>query len=175
MKKAAAVQEYERAADLRDLLSDLQRTTKKVNRFERIPYSLPIALDPARDLVELSEALGLPAPPERIEGFDISNISGTFKVASMVSFRNGRADRSNYRRFKIKTVVGQDDFSGRVSTVVLGFFAGIVLESEAVLDGSGNGSEIRQRLDFNSQRRSGSGKVTQLARIGGRDEDANHR
>src|SRR5579862_6877482 len=117
MKKAAAVQEYERAADLRDLLSDLQRTTKKVNRFERIPYSLPIALDPARDLVELSEALGLPAPPERIEGFDISNISGTFKVASMVSFRNGRADRSNYRRFKIKTVEGQDDFASIAEVV----------------------------------------------------------
>ena len=117
MKKAAAAQEYERAADLRDLLADLQRTTLKVNRFERIPYSLPIALDPARDLIELTQALALPAPPERIEGFDISNISGTFKVASMVSFRNGRADRSNYRRFKIKTVEGQDDFASIAEVV----------------------------------------------------------
>ncbi|HLH53825.1 MAG TPA: excinuclease ABC subunit UvrC [Verrucomicrobiae bacterium] len=117
MKKAAAAQEYERAADLRDLLSDLERTTQKVNRFERIPYSLPIALDPAQDLVELTQALGLGAPPERIEGFDISNISGTFKVASMVSFRNGRPDRSNYRRFKIKTVEGQDDFASMAEVV----------------------------------------------------------
>src|SRR5712664_1734025 len=41
MKKAAAAQEYERAADLRDLLANLRRTTKKVNHFERVPYSLP--------------------------------------------------------------------------------------------------------------------------------------
>src|SRR6266571_851668 len=67
MKKAAAAQEYERAADLRDLLADLQRTTKKVNRFERLPYSLPLALDTEKDLAELAEALGLPAPPQRIE------------------------------------------------------------------------------------------------------------
>src|SRR2546421_1879287 len=42
MKKAAAAQEYERAAELRDLLNDLRRTTKKVNRFDRVPYSLPV-------------------------------------------------------------------------------------------------------------------------------------
>jgi excinuclease ABC subunit C len=47
----------------------------------------------------------------RIEGFDISNISGTLKVASIVAFRNGRPDRANYRRMKIKGVEGQDDFA----------------------------------------------------------------
>src|SRR5206468_1778469 len=47
----------------------------------------------------------------RIEGFDISNISGTFAVASIVSFKNGRPDRANYRRMKMKSVVGQDDFA----------------------------------------------------------------
>src|SRR5215469_5179301 len=108
MKKAAANQEYERAAELRDMLADLQRTTKKVNRFERLPYSLPLAIDPQKDLVELGQVLGLQGPPERIEGFDMSNISGTFKVASLVSFRHGNPDRANYRRFKINTVVCQD-------------------------------------------------------------------
>ena len=117
MKKAAAAQEYERAAQLRDLLAGLRRTTEKVNRFERLPYSLPLAIDPDRDLAELARALGLPAPPSRIEGFDISNISGTFKVASLVSFRNGRPDRANYRRFKIKTVEGQDDFASMAEVV----------------------------------------------------------
>src|SRR5215475_9055555 len=117
MKKAAANQEYERAADLRDMLSDLKRTTRKTEKFERIPYSLPLAIDPVRDLAELAEALGLPAPPERIEGFDISNISGTFAVASMVRFKNGRPDRANYRRFKIKTVLGQDDFASMAEVV----------------------------------------------------------
>ncbi len=117
MKKAAAAQEYERAAQLRDLLADLRHTTRKVSRFERVPYSLPSALDPEKDLAELANALGLAAPPQRIEGFDISNISGTFKVASLVSFRNGRPDRGNYRRFKIKTVEGQDDFASMAEVV----------------------------------------------------------
>jgi len=56
-------------------------------------------------------------PPQRIEGFDISNISGTFAVASLVSFKHGRPDRANYRRFKIKTVAGQDDFASMAEVV----------------------------------------------------------
>ena len=130
MKKAAAAQEYERAAGLRDLLADLRRTTKKVNRFERVPYSLPLAIDPERDLAELGQVLGLPAPPERIEGFDISNISGTFKVASLVSFHHGRPDRANYRKFKIKTVEGQDDFAS-VAEVVRRRYTRVLNESKA--------------------------------------------
>jgi len=128
MKKAAAAQDYERAAQLRDLLADLKSTTRKVSRFERVPYSLPLAIDPEQDLVELAKALDLPAPPERIEGFDISNISGTFKVASMVSFRHGRPDRANYRRFKIKTVEGQDDFAS-VAEVVRRRYTRVLTES----------------------------------------------
>ena len=130
MKKAAAAQEYERAAQLRDLLADLRSTTKKVSRFERVPYSLPSAIDPDKDLTELAQALSLPAPPQRIEGFDISNISGTFKVASLVSFRNGRPDRANYRRFKIRTVEGQDDFAS-VAEVVRRRYTRVLNESQA--------------------------------------------
>jgi excinuclease ABC subunit C len=117
MKQAATALDFEKAAQLRDLLADLRRTTRKTRTFERLPYSLPLAIDPARDLRELGEVLQLSAPPQRIEGFDISNISGTFAVASMVSFRNGRPDRANYRRFKMKTVVGQDDFACMAETV----------------------------------------------------------
>jgi excinuclease ABC subunit C len=102
---------------LRDLLSDLMRTTQKTEKFERLPYTLPVAIHPERDLAELGEVLKLPTPPMRIEGFDISNISGTFAVASMVSFKNGRPDRSNYRRFKMKTVTGQDDFACMAETI----------------------------------------------------------
>ena len=117
MRQAAAAQDFEKAADLRDLLRDLERTTRKTEKFERVPYSLPVALDPERDLAELAAALGLPRPPQRIEGFDISNISGTFAVASLVSFKQGRPDRANYRRFKIKTVEGQDDFASMAEVV----------------------------------------------------------
>ena len=117
MRKAATAQDYEKAADLRDLISDLEHTTRRTERFERVPYSLPLAIDPEHDLAELAKALGLPTPPQRIEGFDISNISGTFAVASLVSFKNGRPDRANYRRFKIKTVEGQDDFASMAEVV----------------------------------------------------------
>jgi excinuclease ABC subunit C len=118
MKKAAAAQDFEKAASLRDLLLDLRKTaTERPRQFARVPYSLPLALDPEADLAALGRALGLPAPPERIEGFDISNISGTFAVASMVSFRHGRPDRANYRRFRIRTVVGQDDFACLAETI----------------------------------------------------------
>jgi excinuclease ABC subunit C len=140
MKKAAAAQEYERAAELRDLLADLDRTTKKVNRFERVPYSLPVAIEPERDLAELGQVLELPAPPERIEGFDISNISGTFKVASLVSFRHGRPDRANYRKFKIKTVEGQDDFAS-VAEVVRRRYTRLLNESKVPGSGRVSSSE----------------------------------
>ena len=117
MKKAAASQDYERAAQLRDMLADLKYLAKKTEKFERVPYSLPLSINPENDLALLAEVLNLSAPPVRIEGFDISNISGTFAVASLVSFKNGRPDRANYRRFKIKTVVGQDDFASMAEVV----------------------------------------------------------
>ena len=117
MQKAAAGQDYERAAQLRDALRDLKHTTRKTGKFERIPYSLPPSIHPQNDLAEIARHLGLPAPPQRIEGFDISNISGTFAVASLVSFKNGRPDRANYRRFKIKSVTGQDDFASMAEVV----------------------------------------------------------
>ena len=117
MRKAAAAQDYEKAADYRDLIKDLERTTKKEKSFERIPYTLPLSINPESELVELAKILGLAAPPQRIEGFDISNISGTFKVASLVSFKNGRPDRANYRRFKIKSVEGQDDFASMAEVI----------------------------------------------------------
>jgi excinuclease ABC subunit C len=117
MRKAAAAQDYEKAADLRDLLRDLEQTWQRTEKFERVPYTLPVAIHPENDLVELGQLLGLPSAPQRIEGFDISNISGTFAVASLVSFRNGRPDRGNYRRFRIKSVTGQDDFASIAEAV----------------------------------------------------------
>ncbi len=117
MRKAAAAQDFEQAAQLRDLLADLRSATKKTKAFTRVPYSLPVSVNPERDLDELAKVLGLASPPQRIEGFDISNISGTFAVASLVSFWHGRPDRANYRRFKIKTVTGQDDFACMAETI----------------------------------------------------------
>lgn len=117
MKQAAAKMDFEKAAQLRDTIADLKRSTANHRTFVRVPYKLPVAIDPDKDLAELGHVLELPAPPQRIEGFDISNISGTFKVASMVCFVNGRPDRGNYRRYKIKSVEGQDDFASMAETV----------------------------------------------------------
>jgi excinuclease ABC subunit C len=59
----------------------------------------------------LQDALTLPSAPKRIECFDISHIQGTDKVASMVVWEDGRMKKSDYRKFIIKTVVGNDDFA----------------------------------------------------------------
>jgi excinuclease ABC subunit C len=61
-------------------------------------------------LADLQDGLGLPVLPRIIECFDVSNLGKEHVVAGMVRFVDGKPDKSNYRRFKIKTVVGQDDF-----------------------------------------------------------------
>src|SRR4029450_12678556 len=62
-------------------------------------------------LEELQRALGLPGLPNRIEGYDISNIQGTEQVGSMVVWENGGLKKDDYKRFKIRTVAGSDDFA----------------------------------------------------------------
>lgn len=62
-------------------------------------------------VLSLQEALSLRRPPLRMECYDISHISGTNKVASMVVFKNGKAEKSDYRKFKIKYVKGSNDFA----------------------------------------------------------------
>lgn len=61
-------------------------------------------------LNELMTLFGLKNIPERIEAYDISNTAGSENVAAMVVFLNGKAEKSHYRKFKIKSFVGQDDF-----------------------------------------------------------------
>jgi len=65
----------------------------------------------ARSLTDLADALELPEPPHRIECYDISNISGSNPVASMVVFVEGRAKKSEYRKFKIQYDRGPNDFA----------------------------------------------------------------
>ncbi len=68
-------------------------------------------------LDELRETLNLPAPPHRIECYDISNTQGTNSVGSMVVFENGRPNNSAYRRFRIKTVEGSNDVASLQETL----------------------------------------------------------
>jgi excinuclease ABC subunit C len=115
MQAASARQEFERAAELRDVVLALEGTLARTRHFERAP-PLPRPDDVALRL--LAEVLRLPAPPAHIECFDISHISGTYVVASMVHFTAGRPDKGQYRRFRIKSFVGNDDF--RAMTEVVG-------------------------------------------------------
>ncbi len=62
-------------------------------------------------VAQLQEDLNLKAPPRRIEAFDISHLGGIDTVASMVCFVDGKARKSEYRKYKVKTVVGIDDFA----------------------------------------------------------------
>ncbi len=62
-------------------------------------------------LIRLRDILSLPRQPVRIEAFDISNLGADWAVGSMIVFRNGEPDKSEYRRYRIKTVQGQDDFA----------------------------------------------------------------
>src|SRR6201999_2149968 len=65
----------------------------------------------------LQDALSLPDAPRRIECFDISHVQGTDKVASMVVWEDGRMKKADYRKFIIRTVVGNDDFASMKEVV----------------------------------------------------------
>ena len=114
MRAAAEKHFFEKAAELRDIVFALEETLKPARRFEReqpLPQHAHSHADTAAAAVAaLQAALALPAPPARMECFDISHISGTYVVASCVHFHDGRPDKNNYRRFRIKSFTGNDDF-----------------------------------------------------------------
>ena len=115
MRKAAEKMDFEKAAELRNMTEDLRSTTKPMRRFTR--GSLPSAIDPMAEVRALADALQLPRPPVVMECFDISNISTTHLVASMVCFRDGVPDKDCYRRYRVRTVEGQDDFASMAEVV----------------------------------------------------------
>jgi excinuclease ABC subunit C len=128
MRAAAEKLDFEKAAELRNMLEDLRRTTRPTRRFTR--GSLPSTLNPEADVHSLANALQLPKPPQVMECFDISNISTTHVVASMVCFRGGVPDKNCYRRYRIRTVEGQDDFAS-MAEVVRRRYSRVLLEARA--------------------------------------------
>ncbi len=111
MLAAAEKRQFERAAELRDLIQAIELTSTnavKERLFIRAPrLKNPQAAEGAR---LLGEALQLPAPPQVLECFDISHISGEFVVAAMARFVNGAPDKSGYRLFRIRGDIRNDDF-----------------------------------------------------------------
>ena len=99
MERLSRRRDFEGAARLRDqirAIGALYSGTGDINYF--------------KEAEQLQRAIGLGKVPVRIECFDISNIMGNQPAGSMVSFLNGRPDKNNYRRFRVKTVRGIDDF-----------------------------------------------------------------
>ena len=115
MERAAEKLDFEKAASLRNLLHDLRETGKKVKRFTRT--SLPSGINPQEDIIELRDALGLSQTPRTMECFDISNISDNHIVASMVRFRDGVPERESYRRYRITSTKGQNDFASMAEVI----------------------------------------------------------
>ena len=107
MESAAADLKFEEAAALRDMLLHLHQAVKEKAKVRKSPK---MKQDEARlGLLQLAKQLKLSAEPRVIECFDISNISGTNSVASMVCAVDGVPFPNRYRRFRIKTVEGADD------------------------------------------------------------------
>src|SRR5215813_2185346 len=100
-----------------------------------------LARDDRQQLVleELQRSLGLPGLPNRIEGYDISNIQGTEQVGSMVVWENGGMKKDDYKRFRIRTVAGADDFASMAEVLSRRFAKaleqGSVLPDLILIDG----------------------------------------
>ena len=115
MSKCAEAMDFERAAHLRDLSEALAKTICKTRRFVRHwPRGDELEQE---GIKSLGDVLSLPNLPAVIECFDVSHVSGTFVVASMVRFINGKPDRRSYRRFKVRGGMGNDDFASMEEVV----------------------------------------------------------
>ena len=112
MKISSASEDFERAAELRNQYFGLKGLKKKIVFSDK--EFLGISSDQA--LKELQQILGLENPPRRIEGYDISHNQGQDVVASMVVFTNGVSDRSEYRKFKMRSQKN-DDFKNMRETL----------------------------------------------------------
>jgi len=135
MQKAAARFDFEKAAELRDMVADMRQTIKPVRSFERGAVARAVSTrDPMADVRELQEELRLESAPLVMECFDIANLGTAHCVASMVRFKDGVPDNANYRRYRIKIVSGQNDFAA-MAEVIRRRYSRILLEAREKLGG----------------------------------------
>jgi excinuclease ABC subunit C len=110
MEKAAAALDYEKAAMFRDRIRLIERLDRRGTPDEDVQPEV-FATDPAEALTQLRELLRASEPVRIIEGIDVASISGAEAVGALVKFIDGRPFKSGYRRFRIKTVKGIDDYA----------------------------------------------------------------
>src|SRR5262249_17999015 len=110
MQEASAALQFERAARLRDEIAALEKLEMRGKADAEVqPHVFHI--HPKRGLAGLKRAFGLPKVPRSVECIDIAPLAGEDTVASLVSFIDGVPFKPGYRRFKIRTVEGVDDYA----------------------------------------------------------------
>ena len=121
----------------RQLVKMAAKNAKSILEQKELNVVLKAGDNPA--LLQLQEVLELPRPPQRIEAFDISNLGSDFAVGSMVVFEEGEPAKSEYRRFRIRTVEGQDDFAMMREVVSRRYFRAVkengILPDLILIDG----------------------------------------
>ncbi len=110
MKEFSAAHEFERAAELRDELKALDALQRRGLSSEDIQPEV-FFIDPAEGLARLAKLLDMPSTPRSIEGIDIAHLDGGELCGAMVCFIDGKPFKDAYRRYKIQTVAGNDDFA----------------------------------------------------------------
>lgn len=139
MQTAADQQHFEQAARARNQLQAIKRLSqlRKTPQQYLASQVASKAINPSQGLIELAEALQLPQPPHRVEVYDISHQQGRHMVGSMIVFIDGLPDKREYRRFKIKTVLGgqSDDFKSLREVVTRRLRRDWPLPDLAIMDG----------------------------------------
>jgi len=110
MQEASERLDFEKAAQLRDRIRLINRLGERGSVGDNVQPEV-FAVDPSDALVRLGKVLGSEEPIRVIEGIDIAHIQGSETVGSLVKFIDGRPFKAGYRRFKIKTVSGVDDYA----------------------------------------------------------------
>ncbi|GAB6084934.1 excinuclease ABC subunit UvrC [Alkaliphilus crotonatoxidans] len=120
--------------DKRRLLEMVQKNAQTVlNQTETIQRAKP--QERTEELKELQALLNLEEFPNRIESYDISNIQGLQSVGSMIVFEGGKPNNKSYRRFKIKTVTGPDDY-GSLEEILTRRFTRGIRETQEIIEGA---------------------------------------
>lgn len=131
MTAASDKREFERAASIRDIMFMIDTVIRQNGRVAQTP-AMKVE-DGKQGVQALGVVVGLGDNLHSIEAYDISNISGTYAVASMVSSMDGIARKNRYRRFRIKTIEGSDD-PGMMAEVIRRRFARLLKEKTAMPD-----------------------------------------
>ena len=135
MQEASAALLFEKAARLRDEINALQNLGLRGEVDKDVqPEVFPI--EPKKGLAGLRKILGMPQPPRTIEGIDIAHLGGNETVASLVSFIDGLPFKPGYRRYRIRSVEGVDDFAS-IREVVARRFRRLLARNASESDDNG--------------------------------------